>query len=232
MVDKFKANLNTSAADVLTENIRNLILSGELKPGYEFPHEEEFCKELGVSRGTLREAYKALETSGYIKRVKGHGTIVSELSQIMEAAPFGEKIRLVNLVELMEFREMIETEATRFAALRATKEDIEVLEEVVKMMAQNMEDITKFDTYNVHFHMQIAYASKNPLLISSMKPLEDSISRGVFSAFRIDTPENMSEAIVFHKNILEAVKNKDVEKAGDSMRSHLQSVTRRVSKTK
>lgn len=66
----------SSTADALFQRLRELILSGQIPAGFVFPKEPVFCEQLGVSRSTLREAYKALESMGFIQRVKRLGTIV------------------------------------------------------------------------------------------------------------------------------------------------------------
>ena len=108
-IESLANNLNIYASDTLAERIRSMIVSGELPEGYEFPKEEEFCKQLGVGRSTLREAFKVLNASGYIKRVKGHGTVVNKISSIFESAPIVESLRLLEVREVLEFREMLET---------------------------------------------------------------------------------------------------------------------------
>jgi len=72
VVDKLRLNLPGNAADLLAEKIRSHIISGEIPAGYIFPNETVFCEQLGVSRSTLREAYKALESTGFIK---GYGAV-------------------------------------------------------------------------------------------------------------------------------------------------------------
>ena len=73
LLDKLVVNEIKTQSDFLADRIRDMIASGEFGDGYAFPNENDFCKRLKVSRGTLREAYKILDTQGFIHRKK-HGT--------------------------------------------------------------------------------------------------------------------------------------------------------------
>lgn len=231
-LDGLRYNLNCNAADNLVQNIRSMIYSREIQPGFEFPKEAEFCKQLGVSRSTLREALKVLEATGFIKRVKGHGTMVQEVTGIMAAAPLNETMQLASLEDLMDFREMIETELAKYAAIRATDEEIKLLDGYLSAMKDSVGNLANFSRNDANFHIQIALASKNSLMIAIMKNMQSLITRGVFAAFQIDTHDNMLEAIDIHSKILDAIKIHDSNTASELMRKHIQSVSHRISHSK
>lgn len=231
-LDNLTYNLNCNAADNLVQNIRSMIYSREILPGYEFPNEGVFCKQLGISRSTLREAFKVLESTGFIKRVKGHGTVVQDVAGIMAAAPLKETMRLAEMDDLLEFREMIETELVRYAAIRATDKEIAVLENLLKGMKENINDIARFSINDANFHIELAKASKNPLMIAVMRNMQNLITKAVFSAFQIETEDNTKEALAIHARILDAIKARNPEVASALMRQHIKSISRRISNTK
>lgn len=228
VVDKLRLNLPGNAADLLAEKIRSHIISGEIPAGYIFPNETIFCEQLGVSRSTLREAYKALETTGFIRRVKRFGTMVNDFSDISKAAPLGTSLIMSDLDELMEFRVMIEAELARLAALRATEDNIEIMKVSLENMKKSGADLSDLTCHDTMFHMEIAKASRNRLLISTMENAKDVFQSGIYRAFQVDTASNVAQALQFHAEILDAIIRKDSDAAYTLMRRHIESVDERI----
>lgn len=228
LVEKLRFDLKGNAADILAEKLKDMIISGEVEPGYLFPSENIFCEQLCVSRSTLREAYKALESTGFISRNKGHGTVVNDYSAIFQSAPFSTSVKMSDIDDIMDFREMVESELAKLAAERATGENIASMEAALERMVNNASSISKLTYYDTRFHMEIANASGNTLMISTMKNVEAAFSKGMYSAFHIDTDENIQQAIKYHTMILDAIKAKDSAMAQDLMRQHIRSVVHRL----
>lgn len=215
-------------ADALFQTLRELILTGQIPAGFVFPKEPVFCEQLGVSRSTLREAYKALESTGFIRRVKRLGTIVNDFHDISKAAPLSTSLILSDLGELLEFRVMIEAELARLAARRAKPENIAVMAETLEKMREcggNIQELTHFDTM---FHMEIAKASGNHLLMSTMENAKEAFNEGIYRAFQVDTQANVAEALLFHDRILEAIAHQEPEEAYALMRQHIRAVGHRM----
>lgn len=228
VLEKLRLNLPGNASDLLAEKIRNLIISGELPAGYLFPNETVFCEQLGVSRSTLREAYKALESTGFIKRVKRFGTVVNDFPDISKSAPLGTSLIMSDLDELMEFRVMIEGELARLAALRVTEDNIAVMRDSLENMKKSGSDLAELTRHDTLFHMEIAKASRNRLLISTMENAREVFQSGIFRAFQVDTASNVAQALAFHAQILDAIIHKDSDAAYSLMRRHIESVDERV----
>ena len=132
---------------------------------------------------------------------------------------------------MIEFREMIESELAKLAAERASEGNIEKIREALTKMKENVADISKLTYYDTKFHMEIAYASNNKLLIHTMKNVEAAFSEGVYNAFHVDTAANIEQAIIFHTNILNAIERRDAAKAQELMRLHIRSVKSRLGMT-
>lgn len=228
VIAKLRLDMPGNAADLLAERIRSLIISGEIAAGYVFPNETIFCEQLGVSRSTLREAYKALESTGFIKRVKRLGTIVNDFSVISKAAPLGTSLIMSDFDELMEFRVMIEAELARLAAQRATEKHIAAIESTLENMKKSGDNIADLTRYDTMFHMEVAHASGNHLLINTMSNARDAFESGIYRAFQVDTHSNVTQALYYHTKILDAIKNKDGDTAYMLMRQHIESVDRRM----
>lgn len=227
VIDKLKMNLPGNAADLLVEKFRSMILSGEIPAGYVFPSETRFCEQLGVSRSTLREAYKALENTGFITRVKRNGTMVNDFSDISRSASLGTSLIMSDLDELMEFRVMIEGELASLAAQRISEENLAVMREALHQMS-NTRNLKEFTRYDTMFHMEVAKAARNRLLISTMENAQDAFQGGIYQAFQIDTESNLSQALEFHTRILEALERRDSAAAYTLMRQHINSVSERM----
>lgn len=224
VLEKLRLNLHGNASDLLAEKIRTHIISGEIPAGYIFPNETVFCEQLGVSRSTLREAYKALESTGFIRRVKRFGTIVNDFSDISKAAPLGTSLIMSDIDELMEFRVMIEAELARLAALRASEQNIATMRESLENMKKSGSDLADLTLHDTKFHMEIAKASGNRILISTMENAKDVFQSGIYRAFQVDTTSNVENALYFHEQILAAIIRKDSDAAYTMMRRHIESV--------
>lgn len=217
-----------STADALVQCLKSQIVSGRIPAGFVFPKEPVFCEQLGVSRSTLREAYKALESLGFIRRVKRLGTIVNDSRNISRSAPLSISLILSDLDELLEFRVMIEAELARLAAKRATPENIAVLKESLEKMRGWNGSIAELTHYDTLFHMELAKASGNHLLMRTMENAKDAFNDGIFRAFQVDTQENAEEALLFHNRILDAICRQEPEEAYALMRQHIRSVGHRL----
>lgn len=224
VLDKLRLNLQGNASDLLADKIRTHIISGEIPAGYIFPNETIFCEQLGVSRSTLREAYKALESTGFIRRVKRFGTIVNDFSDISKAAPLGTSLIMSDIDELLEFRVMIEAELARLAALRASEENINSMKEALENMKKSGSDLADLTQHDTRFHMEIAKASGNRLLMSTMENAKDVFQTGIYRAFQRKTKTNVENALYFHEQILDAIIHKDSDGAYTMMRRHIESV--------
>lgn len=224
VLDKLRLNLQGNASDLLADKIRTHIISGEIPAGYIFPNETIFCEQLGVSRSTLREAYKALESTGFIKRVKRSGTIVNDFSDISKAAPLGTSLIMSDIDELLEFRVMIEAELARLAALRASEENIASMKAALENMKKSGSDLADLTQHDTRFHMEIAKASGNRLLMSTMENAKDVFQTGIYRAFQRKTKTNVENALYFHEQILDAIIHKDSDGAYTMMRRHIESV--------
>ena len=123
-------------SDEVLEQIKDSIISGEWAPGTKIPGEMDLAEMFGVSRVSIRQAIHRLVGMGVLTIRRGEGTFVSEvfpkdyfntlLPVLMIEAP--------DMVEMLEFRAVIEIESARFAALRANDEDISRLEKALSNM--------------------------------------------------------------------------------------------------
>ena len=207
----------------LFQRFKELITDGRLPAGYMLPNENVVSELLGVGRSTLREAYTALAVFGFIRRSKA-GTYINEIDNIVNIAPFSITVESSDLIDLLEFRYMLEGETASYAAKRATPEDIAQLEYCYEMMKEHRHDVNQFVDYDAMFHMQVSAAAHNKLLMSTMIAAKESFEKGIRLSLReslIQNPRVIDVTIELHGKIIEAIKNGDYQTAYTAMREHI-----------
>ena len=226
ILNQLKFNSSETISGTLFERLRNMIINGQLPAGFVFPNETTFCDQLGVGRTTLREAYKALESAGFITRTK-RGTYVNSVQQINEAMPFSMIIRMSDFSELLEFRLLFEGELASLAAKRATDVNIRNLNSYLEKMRESKNDLHKLTQYDTMFHLEIAYASQNKFISNTFSLMSDTLYKFVFNAFQIDTENNVAQALDYHQKILDAIIARDDKAAKKAMKDHVHEISRR-----
>jgi DNA-binding FadR family transcriptional regulator len=151
-------------AEEITDKLRQMIHSGEWPLQQKIPAEPELMAGLGVSRGTLREAIKALAHNGMLEVRRGDGTYVRATSEISGAAQRMYKDHTQE--HILEVRVGLDTQAARLAARNATADHIAALRALldVRRHAWNAEDYAAWARADWDFHELVAQASGNPLL--------------------------------------------------------------------
>jgi DNA-binding FadR family transcriptional regulator len=151
-------------ADEITAKLRETIHSGEWPLNQRIPSEPELMASLGVSRGTLREAIKALAHSGMLEVRRGDGTYVRATSEMSGAARRMYQDHTEQ--HILEVRLGLDTQAARLAARNATPDDVASLRAILtaRAVAWNAEDYEGWARADWEFHARVAQASANPLL--------------------------------------------------------------------
>lgn len=151
-------------AEEVTGKLRAMIQSGDWPLNQRIPSEPELMAELNVSRGTLREAVKALSHSGMLEVRRGDGTYVRATSEISGAA---RRMYQDHTEEhILEVRRGLDTQAARLAARNATPGDAAALREllVIRRDAWSSGNHEAWAKADWGFHERVAQASGNPLL--------------------------------------------------------------------
>jgi len=224
-LDALKDLGRSNIADDIFYTLRELIISGKLKPGIMLPGEVQLSEFMGVGRSTLREALRALSAMGLITRTK-RGTFVNNIININDILPFPEILERVQCKDIIEFRSMLETEIVALAAQRALAEDIKNLSQALATMkeAKDLHDLTKADTL---FHLYLASASQNELLQKTYEMIRDALEKHIYEAF-LNKPEIKFDAIYFHEKILDAVVKEDPTTARAIMKEHISHVAKSI----
>jgi GntR family transcriptional repressor for pyruvate dehydrogenase complex len=206
--------------ELVVDQIKSLIISGEWKVGQQLPPEVKLAKEFGVSRPTLREAIKQLSLMGLVEVCHGKGTFVTRPNNESFMRPLTSLLmqEKQNVLEIVEARLMIENTTAFYAAKRITEAEVQILKTYLSEMVANRKDIEKYMGIDHLFHKQIALSSKNSIVIKMFDIVEDLLSTEQFR--KIILP-NMQTGVEEHQKILEAISSGDSNMAQSAMNEHL-----------
>jgi DNA-binding FadR family transcriptional regulator len=214
------------ASTVLAGELRERILSGELAEGVALPAERELVKQTQMSRATVREALRILEVQHLVRVRTGRsgGAFVQRPTPKSMATSVTMLIRgqQIKLADLMETREALEPFCAELAARNRTAEDLAVLDSANAAIANPDADLPAFLQANLNWHVGVATAGRNELLIGFMTALSHAIYTGTENAAFVD--ENVRAATQrAHRSITAAIRSRDPEAAGRRMRRHVHS---------
>lgn len=217
-----------SLPDRVSVNLERMILDGKLVPGERLPAERELAEHLGVSRVSVRQALRELETRGLIDRRPGRGTIV--LAPGARAALPTDALHALATVqtelhEIMELRSIIEPPIARITAERATSRDIDMLRQLVDDMEGELSP-EQYAHLDRAFHQSIAQYTHNAMLalINEQIALQIAPSR----ARPLQTPERRRISTSAHRRIFEAISRGDGDAAASEALAHVLDVSREI----
>ena len=220
-------------ADVVAMHIETLILEGALRPGEKLASERELAVKLDVSRPSLRDALDKLAGRGLLKITRG-GTLVADfLSPVM--APLASLCRDNRnaAVDYFEFRQSVEPEAARLAALRATAVDKAAIRSCIAEMrkAHKLEDPSRESVADVNLHMLVYEAGHNRIMLHMMRALSELLRKNIFfNREHLYLKEGVREQLLEqHIAIGDAVVRGEAKRAEEAARRHIRFVAGTVS---
>lgn len=215
-----KINLSAQLLDAIT----GLVENGSWKPGDKLPNEIELAASFNVSRNIMREAMKILNNFGVLESKAGIGTFVSEGARAnIHSMRFFDKLKKNTSVEkILETRLVIEPDLAYYACLRATNEEIEELDSLVKAAEKTWKTRNYFFTEDFGFHVRLAQLSQNEILSNLVSTMLDQLKNGEYIQFNQYTkPEERNVRFDDHRRIVEALKKRDALLAQRIMYNHL-----------
>jgi len=219
----FKTIEKASVKDQTLEQLKNYILSGVVRLGERLPSERALADVLGVGRYSVREALKVLEAVGLVESRVGDGTFLTTNT----GASFGRILGLSlatwggTIIELLDARKMIEAEAARAAAERASPEEIDLIERELETMRANMDRAQPYLQADFNFHRRIGEASHNAIISQFVSNLIDLLEEALRES-RSDSLPAQAEGGGTHQAIYDAIARRDADAAGNLMRGHIQ----------
>jgi DNA-binding FadR family transcriptional regulator len=214
------------ASDVLARELRERILSGELTEGTALPAERELVKQTQMSRATVREALRILEVQNLVRVRAGRagGAFVQKPTTKSMASSVSMLIRgrRIKLADLMETREALEPFCAELAAHKRTEDELAALDRANKDISDPDADLPAFLQANLDWHVGVAMASHNELLIGFMTALSQAIYAGTENAAFVDDNVRAITARA-HRSVTAAIRSRDTDAAGRRMRRHVHS---------
>jgi len=221
----YKAVQSSRLYEQIVKQIEESILKGALKPGDQLPAERDLAQQFGVSRTAVREAVKTLREKGLVESYSGRGTFITNgTSQaIKQSLDFMMRIgQQDGLVQLAEVRQILEPEIVALAASRVQEQHLAMMREAVAVMDEALRDPDAYIEADLDFHLSLAEAAENPIILSLIDSIVGLLREQRLRIFYVDGGPDRGQ--YHHKRILEAVEQRDEDRARDAMRAHLQQV--------
>ncbi len=215
--------------DALSQDIRE----GRLKPGDKLPTESALVDRFDVSRTVVREAISRLQASGLVETRHGIGTFVMEPREAgtFRIAP-EDFATVADVIELLELRISLESEAAGLAAERRSADNLAVMEQALAAFQDSITHDSDAVPSDFQFHMEVARATGNRHFTDLMTYLGTMI----IPRTRLKTAQQASEGRLAylqrvhgeHERILRAIRDQDAEAARAAMRTHLSNSRERL----
>lgn len=216
------------ASEEIYNQIRQLILDGEIHPGERLPSERKMMEMMHRSRPTIREAMRMLEREGYIKIYSGSsGAVVQELNvdNAVQSLETIIQMKGMTIEEILEFRCLTECEAARLAAKRRTDEDLERIKTIIQRSESTIGNAEEFMACDMEFHVAVAEASQNSMYSIMLQVCRNVLGKSlteILNRGKKSTQKVRYELILdVHRKIYMAVKNQKEEEAAKWMTTHL-----------
>lgn len=212
------------ASDVLAEKLREMILSRALAEGTPLPTERELVAQSGLSRTSVREALRVLETEGLVATKAGRngGSQVRRPGRESISRSFELFVRShgVRFEALLEAREAIEPSAARLAAIHHTHDDLAEMTRIHQEFDAISNDAAAHTHLNLEWHRAVVKASRNELMIAFFNAIADAVT-DVSESHSLFSPEVHREVARAHARVLQAIAARDPEAAFRRMLGHV-----------
>ena len=228
-VTKHETSLTSPLAAQTYGKLLQAIRMGEYSDRTRLPSEAEMASLFGVSRPVLRQALKRMRSEGIISSTRGSGNFVTQKRDA--TISFVPLSNIQDVQRCLEFRCVLESEASATAARRRTAENLDVIESAMQHYQElNVagEDAAIAD---FEFHFAVIQAANNQYYLQTMKALRDEI---IFSINLIRSlaanagSARLSKIMNEHQRIIEAIRNSDPDAARQATSVHLQAGIKRL----
>lgn len=208
--------------------IHDLISEGRFKAGDQLPSERELAETFKVSRTSVREALRALETKGLVVSRTGTGNFVADLPIESLIAPLATLLIEGRnaLADIFELRNVIEPHIAALAAERATLKDIERMKRILRKQKEQVDRGATGVEADADFHFAIGQATQNHALEKLVSGLMDILSHSREES--LQTPGRSQASMDSHYRILTAIETHNRKKAREAMLHHIEQVEQNV----
>jgi len=211
--------------DKIIKQLKNLISSGQLKPGDRLPAERMLAERFGVGRGYIREAIMKLEFYGLLKTSPQSGTYVSGFSLKIIDSIFTDIINFNkgDFASMIEARYYLEINAAALAAERRSGEDIQFMKDALAEYDAKAKNGLSVVQEDMLFHIKLASATKNTVIESMLLIIIPDLIKVIVENNICDT-DRTKTSIPEHHSILDAIEASNPQAAEKAMKVHLQKI--------
>lgn len=215
--------------DEIAQQIKDMIVHGQLKMGDKLPSTKELSERFGVGRSTMREALSALKAMGLIEIRQGGACRVIRQAPAEVSLPEWTSLRMnrTTLLELMEVRQSLEISIAAIAARKRTPEDLAQLQLIMQDMENSINDDAEGERTDLVFHELLVQATHNAIMMQTCDSIRNAMEMMIRDIRRAELYSNQEVAVQLlkeHKVIYEAIHSGDPELASQAMRVHLEHV--------
>lgn len=225
-----------SKSSIIADQILQMIRNGELSAGEKLPPERIIAEQLGVSRPSVREAISALQIVGILETRPGDGTYVFRSSAMDELTQQAMSVleSSDSPYELLQARKALEIGVVRMAIEVATDDDLMKIKEAWSAKSEKGKtgDYEAYSMRGKAFHLSIAKATQNRLIINIMDKLLDAMNQPLWLNMRRVYYEaddsRIGEMLTVHDNIVAAVLERDTDKAIKALEADFDNVLKQL----
>lgn len=212
----------------IMEQFIALIDRGEFKPGMQLPPERDLARHLGVSRASLREALTVMQMMGMVETVSGQGTFISQKPRPSSLSPATPNVG-ESPFSILQARLVIEPAIAGLAATQRKEISLDRMGEILQWVetdhSKNHVVGDAFSEGDRAFHLEIAQATGNPILIATEEMIHDLMGQQLWlTMMRLTSysiPGRFEEAMGEHYAIYDAIRKGDAQLAAARMKVHL-----------
>ena len=208
--------------------IYQLIRDGVLRPGDRLPPERELAQQLDVSRASVREAMRLLESRRLVVVRPGAGTFITEdaLEAILQAFSSLLFDEVSAASDVFEMRLLLEPHVVSLAAERASDGDIQSMREILQAQESDIAAGGTGVGPDAEFHFAVASATKNSALIAVTQAISDILSKSRENSLL--SLERSRLSLQSHQQILTAIERRAPQEAEEAMHRHIADIDREV----
>jgi DNA-binding FadR family transcriptional regulator len=224
-----KSPVRAAGARALAAYLHDEIASGRMRDGIKLPAERQLSEQFGASRGSVRRVLQGLKELGLITQTVGSGTFV--LPGAAKALPAPEIVAdessetQTSPAELMEARLLIEPLMPKLIARNATSSDFARMMECIDR-SEAAQTVEEFEHWDGELHRTFAMATHNSFFLKVLELTNRVREQGEWGRLKRHslTPERRKEYEAQHRAIVEALRDRDAEQAGQVLTGHLRQI--------
>ncbi|ORA27744.1 FadR/GntR family transcriptional regulator [Mycobacterium aquaticum] len=208
----------------VSERLREFIDTSGMQPGDKLSNVRDLATELQVGRSSIREAITALRAQGIVEVRHGDGIYLLQRPEDVISSLAAELVEThVDHPYIWETRQALEAQCARLAAVHATDEDLAELDAALAEMRGEIEAGLPGLNGDRRFHLGVATAAHNPLLIKLLKGLGRALDRT--SETSLTRPGQPMRSLADHQGIADAIRAREPADAANRMLAHLVATT-------